>query len=548
MIGVLAAPAEHPAVREFFELFKTPWEFWQPGHPYEVVLASTSECPASSARLLVVYPEPSTRPGSRPPPAPEPTELHWGSRRLPLYGPLTVRLSPGQTLATTTSSAPLVTAERESDQIRVRCGFNLWTEIETLLAEGQPVGHAGIPTLDLHIEFLRELILNAGLPVVEIPPAPAGHTFVACLTHDVDHPIIRPHRCDHTLAGFLRRALLDTPLAAARGRVPARHVLRNYAAALKLPLVHAGLVRDLWSEFDRYTEIERGLGSTFFFIPRRADPGRALTGSGRAPAKRAAAYQLDDIRPQLERLHAAGCEIALHGIDAWADETQARAEQQAVSRPTPSGEIGVRMHWLYFDRESPRRLEAAGFTYDSTFGYNQTIGYRAGTTQPFRPSTVQHLLELPLHIMDTALFYPSYLHLTDAAAGQAVAPLLEHAKAHGGTVTINWHDRSILPERLWDAFYVGLIYRLQQHGAWFATAAGAVSWFRARRAAGFQKSPNGAIRATAPSRPSDQPPFQLRTHEPRSGLQRDRMVLDSNGPFHDEPLARTTSLVQGPEV
>ena len=31
MIGVIADPAEHDVVREFFELFKTPWEFYRSG-------------------------------------------------------------------------------------------------------------------------------------------------------------------------------------------------------------------------------------------------------------------------------------------------------------------------------------------------------------------------------------------------------------------------------------------------------------------------------------------------------------------------------------
>ena len=31
MIGVIADPAEHNVVREFFELFKTPWEFYRAG-------------------------------------------------------------------------------------------------------------------------------------------------------------------------------------------------------------------------------------------------------------------------------------------------------------------------------------------------------------------------------------------------------------------------------------------------------------------------------------------------------------------------------------
>jgi len=38
VIGVVAKEAEHPVVREFFELFKTPWEFYDSNRDYDVVL------------------------------------------------------------------------------------------------------------------------------------------------------------------------------------------------------------------------------------------------------------------------------------------------------------------------------------------------------------------------------------------------------------------------------------------------------------------------------------------------------------------------------
>ena len=41
------------------------------------------------------------------------------------------------------------------------------------------------------------------------------------------------------------------------------------------------------------------------------------------------------------------------------------------------------MHWLYFDQNSPKTLENAGANYDSTVGYNETVGYRAGTAQGY---------------------------------------------------------------------------------------------------------------------------------------------------------------------
>ena len=133
------------------------------------------------------------------------------------------------------------------------------------------------------------------------------------------------------------------------------------------------------------------------------------------------------------------------------------------------------MHWLFFDSESARKLDEAGFFYDSTFGYNETVGYRAGTTQGFRPFGTKCLLELPLHVMDTALFYPSHLHFSEEQAMTRVNGMVDDMRQFGGALVINWHDRSIAPERLWDDFYVQLVAKLKATGAWFCTASQAAA-------------------------------------------------------------------------
>jgi len=79
-------------------------------------------------------------------------------------------------------------------------------------------------------------------------------------------------------------------------------------------------------------------------------------------------------------------------------------------------EVGVRMHWLLRDENTFCVLEESGYDYDSTAGYNETVGYRCGTTQTFR-RWVQTLLELPLHIQDGAMFYSQRLDLSETEAG-----------------------------------------------------------------------------------------------------------------------------------
>ena len=47
---------------------------------------------------------------------------------------------------------------------------------------------------------------------------------------------------------------------------------------------------------------------------------------------------------------------------------------------------------------------------------------------------------------------------------------MDHAVRFGGCLTVNWHDRSVAPERLWGACYRELVQELKGRGAWFATA------------------------------------------------------------------------------
>src|SRR5205085_934857 len=137
--------------------------------------------------------------------------------------------------------------------------------------------------------------------------------------------------------------------------------------------------------------------------------------------------------------------------------------------------------------------------------------------QVFKPLEVDRMLELPMHIMDTALFYPAHLNLSPKQARSTVQPLLEDTRRFGGALTINWHDRSIAPERLWGDFYLGLVDELKSRGAWFATAGQAVSWFRKRRSASFESvtSTNGAdrVKVSLSQKGDKLPGLRLRVHQ-----------------------------------
>jgi hypothetical protein len=522
MIGVIADSSERTVISEFFELFKTPWEFYRNDRVYDVLLcAGDAGFKEITAKLTLMYASQKlTSDGDERVESASPRShrmLSYKGTRIPIYGDsITFREKEASVLVDEESGRPVIYRHSTRGGEVARIGYDLFAEVQTLLTVGQTKINAGIPTLDLHIALLRDLIVASGVSLVEIPPVPDGFRFIACLTHDVDHPSICRHKWDHTMFGFLYRAGFTSLVNVLRRRISLRNLLTNWAAALKLPFVYMGFARDFWCGFeDRYLELEKGLCSTFFVIPFKNYPGR--NSQGPVPAFRAARYGANDIADTLKKLIAAGCEVGLHGIDAWLDSSTGREEFEEIRRLTGVSEIGVRMHWLYYDQQSPVALELAEAVYDSTIGYRETVGYRAGTTQAYRPLQVNRLLELPLHVMDTALFYPDYLGLSPREAAALLGRMVDNAAQFGGCLTINWHDRSLAPERLWYACYRDLVQDLKNRCPWFATAGQAVSWFKKRRSVVFETESlqAGEVFARIVAKDRDNlPGLRLRIHRP----------------------------------
>ena len=521
MIGVIADPAEHNVVREFFELFKTPWEFYRRDRQYDVVICAGDGQVDRTVKLFIFFAgrrtyfddEQKIRTSRQQRHA---RILSFQGDRIPIYGDTITFAKHGSTLLTDEDSQECVAyLEQVGETHQARIGYDLFAEVRKLLTLGQPPSNANIPTLEVHIALLRALILVSGISLVEIPPMPEGFQFVACLTHDVDHPSIRQHNWDYTIGGFLLRAVFGSLVDTILGRMSIRHAVENWVAAAKLPFVYIGVAKDFWRDFDdRYLELERDLPSTFFVIPRKDYPGKRVNGS--APALRAVRYEASELADTISRLTTSGHEVGLHGIDAWLDSSKGCEELEVVGRLAGVPEIGVRMHWLYYTEKSPAILEKAGAIYDSTIGYNETVGYRAGTTQVYKPLEVERLLELPMHAMDTALFYLSYLGLSPQKVSARLRQMTDTMVQYGGCLTINWHDRSLAPERLWGGCYRDLIEDLRSRGAWFSTASQSISWFRKRRSATFEIDPSepGGVRAkVAVDQGSKLPGLRLRIHK-----------------------------------
>lgn len=520
MIGVCCKKNERDIVQEFFELFKTPWRLYEKGQSYDVVLVTADETPEVDANLLIIFGsdakgwdvEKAITGGSRL----RDVFLSYEGMQLPIYGNVLTFNRVGTPFLYVTSNSEIAGLKLDAPTSKVlRLGYDIFKEISFLLSAGQPIQNAHIPALEIHISMLRNWILNAGVPLVEIPPAPKDYDGFVCLTHDVDFVRIADHKCDHTLFGFLYRATIGSFLDFLRGKSPIRKCLINIRAVFSLPFVYIGLAKDFWLQFESYLDIERGLKPTYFFIPFKGRVGDKVSINN--SKRRAARYGIRDVQNWAKLLSEKGCEISVHGIDGWHDCEKGRLELNEITKAIGANKAGNRTHWLCFDSNSPKMLENAGYSYDSTFGYNETVGFRAGTAQLFRPLGAKRILEVPLHIQDAALFNSSYLNMTDEQASQSCKEIINQVLMYGGVLTILWHLRSIAPERLWGEFYIRLLEQLKRYRLCFATAGEVTKWFQIRRSASFtdESFSDGKLSLSldVPEK-LPYPEFALRLHKP----------------------------------
>jgi hypothetical protein len=541
MIGVIAKNSERLIAEEFFQLFKVPWEFYQREREYDVVIVTDNQAEIPSAKLVIVF---SSKPttfdrdeGIKTTPRIGGAQLKQSEFSFPIYRGVALIQSNHYPCMIVKDSGECVGVKKIEESHRIlRIGYDLFDEIGFLLCEGQPVRSAQIPTVEIHISVLRNWILKAGVPLVEIPPQPRGYDFTVCLTHDIDFIGIKDHKFDRSLFGFLWRAMLPFFCWHFWSKEWRTKLIRNWKALITLPGVYLGLSSDLWFDVLRYMAIEKGMVSTFFFIPFKNHAG---IGKDKAFAKyRAVHYDVRDYKSLIQDLLKEGAEIGLHGIDAWYDSKKGSEELEIIRTITSQSLVGVRMHWLFFSGWSHRAIGESGFYYDSTLGYNRTVGYRSGTTQVYGFLGGEKTLELPLNIIDTAMFSPKRMGLSESKALELCKTLIKDFKTFGGVLTVNWHIRSLSPERNWDIFYLKLLEILKREKVWFASGRQVVTWFNKRRSIHFDKVSfsQGKVRLRLSGlNDSSVPDIFFRIHLPGSPFKPDGNAQGTEKTFVDLP-------------
>jgi hypothetical protein len=312
---------------------------------------------------------------------------------------------------------------------------------------------SSLDPLDPPLERLRR---ELGLPT----PRYGDASFAVALTHDVDVP------WRWTPIG-IRGAAARLKGHALAGRAgPAFHEANGLA---RVP-VHKLRGTDPNWRFAEIVAEERAHGSrsTFFVMA-----GHGHRADGAAPES------YDRLRPKLvETIAEAGGEVGLHGSYLAAENLDTLARERALLAQLDGPLVGHRYHYLRVD---PHRnlvpLEDLGFRYDTSLGFPDALGFRAGIAHPFRIWDLERdqqsdLIEVPLAVMDATLAEERYEDLSAAAARPRVMKLLDWAAEHGGGFSILWH-----PERFdgpsargWDRLYFDVMDAVRERGGVCMTA------------------------------------------------------------------------------
>jgi hypothetical protein len=283
----------------------------------------------------------------------------------------------------------------------------------------------------------------------------ARRPFVVALTHDVDSPWRWTRIGIRGAAARLKRDVLRARLGPAM----------REATGLATAPIHLLRGTDPNWRFDEIVAEERRRGashSTFFILAGHHDPH-----DGAAPET------YEGLRPRLvETLLEAGAEIGLHASYTAADDAARLADEKAALEALAGPVAGNRYHYL---RADPHRnlapLARLGLRYDTTLGFPDAVGFRAGIAHPFRPWDLERdepldLVEIPLAAMDATLAEERFLGLAAKRAEPHLSRLLDWAAEHGGAFSILWHPDRFDPVTSagWDRLYSRLLEGVRSRG------------------------------------------------------------------------------------
>ncbi len=337
-------------------------------------------------------------------------------------------------------------------------------------------GFASRPVVSVYAGFLRFLLLRlasqAGVLLVFKSFWPKGKRAAVCLTHDVD-----------VLSGWFLYSLVRFAQLLKKGSfAEALRLLSQAAPKAFQPKYPLKLLRAMVQQ-----EEKRNFRSVYFFLSGKPTWRRILKSDITYD------HRSKPIATAIRELSSRGFEIGLHGsYDSFKDAPRLAEEKQRLEESAGHPILGIRQHFLRFAvPDSWLAQKEAGFAYDTTVGFAEQAGFRAGFSFPFFPYDLKRdeiipLLELPLVVMDRT--YSKYQSASNAEVAEGVKRILGVLKESGGLLTLLWHTHMAdefgffgYPE-----LYDKILEHIQKEGFYVGSGEDIYRWWMARK--GFEVS------------------------------------------------------------
>ena len=372
----------------------------------------------------------------------------------PIFGPLLTGETTGELTSLDASTSLAVMAERADGVRRRLFAFdflaNVFLHVSRLeemhstdrdrfgrFASGSSIlsqhGALQTPVVDrlaaFLLDVLREEQAAARGVLARVAQWPGGEPCAVALTHDVDQSVSWPRQLARDLDALVRGGRAKEPQQSARKALAT--TLRHLSRKNRDPLLFPKRVRD-------YERDQRVPSSWFFLTVTRDSEGRRYNVSSRP------------FRAFLRELRAQGFEVGLHGsIQSAGNAHDMENERRTIEHVVGERIEGNRQHYLVFSAGGTFwDLYEAGIRHDSSVGYSDAVGFRAGTSLPFHPYDHARderieMMEIPLGVMDVARIQPRDERVSLDALW---TELFERCAAIGGLVTVLWHPRMFDPE------------------------------------------------------------------------------------------------------
>lgn len=153
----------------------------------------------------------------------------------------------------------------------------------------------------------------------------------------------------------------------------------------------------------------------------------------------------------IRSFQAQGVEMGVHPSYKSFD-SPVRLRSEVIALQTLLGEqyLGGRQDYLRWSPQSWVHWDSLGLAYDASVGFADHIGFRAGTSYPYRPwllsqSREAQLLEIPLLAMDSTL--QGYMKLQPHEALWKLRECIRRCRSVGGVFTLVWHNTRLMEPR-----------------------------------------------------------------------------------------------------